>query len=39
MAAKGGGKDTSAQASGTNTTNLKQCIDIATSFADMKLNA
>jgi hypothetical protein len=38
MAAKGGGKDTSAQATGSNTSSLNQCIDLASKFADLKLS-
>lgn len=38
MAAKGGGKDTSAQATGTNIDSLIKCIDLAKSFAEAKLN-
>lgn len=37
MNGKGGGKDTSAQATGTNTSGLNQCIDLASKFADLKL--
>jgi len=39
MCAKGGGRDTSAQATGTGVSSVKQCVDIATSFASLKLNA
>lgn len=39
MEAKGGGRDTSAQATGTNTSNLNQCIDLASKFAEIKLTA
>ncbi|CAF0783313.1 unnamed protein product [Brachionus calyciflorus] len=35
---KGGGKDTQAQLSGTNISSLNQCIDLATKFAQVKLN-
>lgn len=38
MAAKGGGKDTSAQATGTNVSSLAQCLELATKFAESKLN-
>jgi len=38
MSAKGGGKDTSAQATGTNPAGLSQCIDLASQFADLKLS-
>lgn len=38
MNGKGGGKDTSAQATGTNTSGLNQCIDLASKFADLKLS-
>jgi alanyl-tRNA synthetase len=38
MAAKGGGKDTSAQATGSNINNLQKCIDLAQKFAETKLN-
>jgi hypothetical protein len=39
MLAKGGGKDTSAQATGTNPKGLNECIDLSTQFATLKLNA
>lgn len=39
MSGKGGGKDTSAQATGTNPTSLNQCIDLAGQFATLKLSA
>jgi len=38
MAGKGGGKDTSAQATGTNISSVNQCIDMASKFAEIKLN-
>jgi alanyl-tRNA synthetase len=38
MAAKGGGKDTSAQATGSNISNLQKCIELAQKFAETKLN-
>jgi len=39
MSGKGGGKDTSAQATGTNPAGLNQCLDLASQFADLKLSA
>lgn len=38
MGGKGGGKDTQAQATGSNASNLSQCIDLAQKFAELKLN-
>lgn len=38
MNAKGGGKENAAQATGTNTTNINECIDLASQFAKLKLN-
>lgn len=35
---KGGGKEASAQATGTNTGALKEAMDIATKFAGLKLS-
>jgi alanyl-tRNA synthetase len=35
---KGGGKEASAQATGTNTGALKEAMDIATKFAELKLS-
>ena len=37
MGAKGGGKDTQAQATGTNVSNLSECINLANKFAEIKL--
>lgn len=37
MGAKGGGRDTQAQATGTNVTSLTECIDVANKFAELKL--
>lgn len=37
MGAKGGGKDTQAQATGTNVSSLDQCINLAQKFAEIKL--
>ena len=37
MNGKGGGKDVSAQATGTNIRCLDQCLDLATEFVRMKL--
>jgi hypothetical protein len=37
MSAKGGGKDTSAQATGTNLASLDECISMAKKFAELKL--
>lgn len=39
LGGKGGGKDALAQATGTNPSNLTQCIDLATKFANLKLPA
>lgn len=39
MSAKGGGRETSAQATGTNISCVGQCIDIAGKFAELKLSA
>lgn len=38
ISAKGGGKDTQAQATGTNTSNLNEAISLANKFAELKLN-
>jgi len=38
MQGKGGGRDTSAQATGTNVSSLNECIALATKFAEIKLN-
>ncbi len=38
MGAKGGGKDTQAQATGTNVSSLQECINLAQKFAEIKLN-
>lgn len=38
MGAKGGGKDSLAQATGVNSSNLNQCIELASKFAQIKLN-
>lgn len=35
---KGGGKDTSAQATGTNPDSLNECLDLAQKFVELKLN-
>lgn len=37
MGGKGGGKDTQAQATGTNVSSLNECISLATKFAEIKL--
>ena len=37
MCAKGGGKDTSAQAVGTNPTSINECLDLAQKFVELKL--
>ena len=39
MGAKGGGRDTQAQATGTNVTSLNECISLAQKFAEIKLTS
>jgi alanyl-tRNA synthetase len=39
MGAKGGGKDTQAQATGTNVSSLNDCINLAEKFAEIKLSS
>ena len=39
MGAKAGGKDTQAQATGTNVNNLNECINLAQKFAEIKLSS
>jgi hypothetical protein len=39
MGAKGGGKDTQAQATGSNVSNLAECMNLAQKFAELKLSS